>query len=79
MKAFFVFAVVNNDVETAGHGDEKLMALSQSMAGAISATGNVVKVKDAFDLKWDVAVAFKEREIAARIIDLRQFDDAALA
>ena len=78
MEALLVFAVVSNDIEAAGHRNEKLVTLFEGVASAISATRNVVQVKDSFDLEGDVAIGFEEGKIAARIVDFRQFDDAAL-
>lgn len=71
MEALLIFAVVSDDIEAAGHRNEKLMAFPESMTGAIGPTGNVVKIEDSLDLKRDVAVAFEEGQVATRIIYLR--------
>ena len=78
MKALFVFAVVNNHIKAAGHCDEKLVASFERVPGAIGAAGNVVQIKHPFDAERDMAVGFKEREIAPWIGDLWEFNDAAL-
>jgi len=78
METFFVFAVVSDDIKAAGHGDEELMAFLQSMASAISATGNVVEVKNALNLEWNMTIPFQKREIAARVVDFGQLDDSTL-
>ena len=77
MKAFLVFPVIDDDIEAAGHGNEKLMTLLQSVTGAIRPARNVVEVKDTFDVEGDVPASLEESEIPPGIIDLRKFNDAA--
>jgi hypothetical protein len=79
MESFLVFAVIHDDIEAAGHGDKELMAFFQGVPGAVRASGDVVEIKNALNGERDMAVAFEKGEIAPRIIDLGEFDDAALA
>src|ERR1051326_1151923 len=74
MEAFLVLSIVNDDIEAAGHSDEKLVAFPQSVTSTISAARDVIQVKHALDLKRDMTVAFEEGQIATRIVYLRQFD-----
>jgi hypothetical protein len=48
------------------------------MASPIGAAGDIIQVENPFNLKRDVAIAFKESEIAPRIINLWEFDNATL-
>ena len=79
MKALFIFPVVNNHIETAGHGDQELVAALESMPSPISAARHVGEIKNAFDPEWDVSASFKEGQIPARVRNLGQFNDFAFA
>src|SRR6267142_6171281 len=78
MEALFIFAVVNDDIKAARHRNQKLMAAFQSMSRSICAARHVIKVKDALDGEGNVAIGFEKSQIAPRILDLREFDNAAL-
>src|SRR4051794_363993 len=77
MEALTVDAVVDHHVEAARHRDQELMQALVGMAAALGAAGHVVEVVDALDPEVDVPVALDEGEIAARVLDLREVDDAA--
>lgn len=77
MEAALAFFGFQDDVEAAGHGDDELVEIFVGVAAAFGASGDVVKVVDALDFERDVTGAFDEREIAARIVDAREVDDAA--
>ena len=72
------FSIIQVDVKTSGHGDDKLMQCLVSVSAPFGAAGNVIEVIDALDVEGNVVPAFNEREIPARIMDDREFDEFAL-
>jgi len=78
MDTFFFPAVIKNNVKTAGHCDEKLMAALQGVPRTVRTTRYVVEVKDALDLKWDMIIAFYEGQVAPWIGDFGKVDDLAI-
>lgn len=77
MEAFFLSAVVQNHVETSRHRDDKLMQILVRVAAAFGPAGNVIKIIDALDFKWNMPAAFDEREISSRLINFWQIDHLA--
>lgn len=78
MNPLLFFSVIDHDVEAAGHGDDELMACFESVTAAISAARNIIEVKNTFYIKWNVTVAFDESEIAARVGDFGEINNAAV-
>lgn len=76
--AGLVLAVVDDDVEAAGHGDDELLQFLVGMPAALRPAWHVVKVIDALDVEGNVAAALDEGEVAAGVLDLRQVDDFAV-
>src|SRR3954453_13092254 len=64
--------VVTNHVKGAGNGDHELVAASQRMTGPAFALRHVVEVEHPPNIKRDMALAFYEHQVTARILDLRK-------
>ena len=54
MDALFFVAVIQKDIETAGHGDHQLMQRLVRVPAAFGTSGDVVKVIDPFDVEGDM-------------------------
>lgn len=79
MEAFSLRAVVQDDVETAGHGDDELMQIFVGMTAALGASRHVVKVINALNLERYIPATLDKREIASGIADSGEVDDLALS
>ena len=69
-------AVVKFDVKAAGHCDHHLLKGLMSVSRARRASRHVVEIIDTLDLERQMVSSLDEREIAARVVDPRQLDDA---
>ena len=78
MKAGLVFAVVEDDVEAAGHGNDELMQRFMRMPSPLRSARHVVEVINTLDVEGDMLTAFDESEIASRIVDFGEIDDFAI-
>ena len=78
MKTLPFGAVVQYDVEAAGHRDNELMERLVRVTAALGAARDVVEVIDALNRKRNVAIAFDESQIPPRVGDFRQQDNLAV-
>ena len=74
----FLPAVVDDDMERAAHGDEKLVETAVGVAAARFAARNVIYPIDAADAERHVDVFLRDGEVAARVGDFRQCEDGAV-
>jgi hypothetical protein len=79
MKALLLFAVIDDDIEAAGHGDQELMTFFQRMPGAVSPARDVVEIENAFDTERNMAVSLEKSQIAAGIVYFGEVNDFTLA
>lgn len=78
MKALLFVAVINDNIEASGHGDNQLMQIFMSMPAPCRTTWHIVEVIDTLNVKGDMIVAFDECQISLCIRDFRQFHDLAV-
>lgn len=77
MEAFFLAAIIQHDVKTAGQGDDELVQILVCVSAAFRAARHIVKIIDALDVKRHMASALDEGQVAARFGNLGQVDDFA--
>ena len=77
MKALFLFAVVQNHIETSRKRNDELVQILVGVAAALGPAGNIIEVINAFDVKGYVPPAFDEGEVAAWIADFRKVNNSA--
>src|SRR5262249_39661543 len=68
-------AVVEHDVEAAGHGDQQLVQGFVGVPAPPGPPGDVVEVVHPADVERDVDDALDECQVAPRVGDLGQLDD----
>src|SRR5665213_4159472 len=78
MDALLLFAIVNDDVKAAGHGNEELMAFFKRVAAPVRAAGHIVKVEHAFDIKRHMVSTFNKSQVAARVVNFWQVNKFAV-
>lgn len=79
MYPLFLFAIVNNHIEASRHGDKELVAGFQGMSTSVCPARHVVKIKHAFNAKRNMPPGFDKTQVAARISDLGQVNEFAIA
>lgn len=78
MEPLLFLPVIYHHIETAGHGNEKLMAFLQRVPGPIRATRYVVKVEDTLDGERDVPIPLDKRQVASWVGNFGQINDVTL-
>jgi hypothetical protein len=71
VNALFLAAVIENDIETARHGYEELVAGSECVAATVGTSGNIIEIEDPLNLERDVSFRLDERQVASGVGDLR--------
>jgi hypothetical protein len=69
MNPAFLAAIVKNDIEAAGYGDEKLVTALEGVSTPVYLRGNIIKIKYPFYIKRYVASAFDEGEATSLVGD----------
>jgi len=67
MKAFLFAAVIQYDIEAAGHGNDQLVQLPVRMTASLSTARYVIEIIDALNAKRDMCLSFNECEVAAGV------------
>jgi hypothetical protein len=70
-------AIVNDDIEASGHGDENLMQRLVRVSRPRSAAGNVIELVYPGDLERDMARALDEGQVASRLGNFGEIDQPA--
>lgn len=70
-------AVVQDHVETSGHGDKELVQLPVCVAASFRPAGHVIKIVDPLDFEGYVSIPFDKGQIAAPIGNLGKIDNSA--
>jgi hypothetical protein len=70
MDTFLVRAIVEQHIETPGHGYDQLVKLFVRVSASFSAARYIVKVIDSLDFEGYVIVAFDKGQIATRVVNL---------
>lgn len=78
MKATLFHPIVEDHIETAGHGDDELMKIAMSMGPTVCPPGYVIEVINPFNFEWHVPVAFNESQISPRIMNFWEFEQFAV-
>ena len=77
MKTLLLRAVVQNYIKTSRHRNNELVQTPVCVPTTLRATGNVIKIINALDLKGYMAPRFDECEISSWISDFRKINDSA--
>ncbi len=78
MKAFFLSAVIQNDIKTSRKRNDQLVQILVGVPAALRATGNIIEIVNALDVKGYMPATLDEREIAPGIVESREVNDLAL-
>lgn len=78
MVTLALIAIIQEDIETSGHRDNKLMQCLMSMPSTLRATWDIIQIINPLDLERDVPSALNERKVAARITNLRDIYEPTL-
>jgi len=79
MKTLFFKTIIQNDIKTAGHGDDQLMKRLVSMPATFGTAGDVVEIVDPINIKWDMPSApLNKGQVTAGIGDLGKLYDPAI-
>ena len=78
MKAFFLFAVIQNYIKTSRKRDNELVQMFVCVTTPLGSSGNVIKIINTLDLKGHMSPPFNEGKIAPWITDFGQVNNHAL-
>lgn len=78
MKAFFLSAIIQNHIKASRKRNDQLVQIFVGVPTALGATGNIIEIVNALDVKGHMPPALDEGEIAARIVESRKVNDLAL-
>jgi hypothetical protein len=71
--------VVENDIKATRHGNDELMKRLMGMPAPISASWNIVEVKDALDVEGNLSASLDEGQVTARVGNLGEIDNSAIS
>ena len=77
MKALFGIAIVQNDIKTAGHCNDKLMQPFMGMSAPLGPARHVIEIVDPADVERHMLLPFDKGQVAARVGYFRQLNDVA--
>ena len=67
MKSFLLTAIVQSDIETAGHGDNDLLESLMPMPRPRRSPRHVIQVVDALDFEWNVLAVLNKGQVSSRV------------
>lgn len=78
MKFFLILAIIQGDIKTTRHGDNKLMQILVRMPAALGPARHIIHMVDALNREWDLIITFNKCEVAMRVMDFRQLNNSAM-
>jgi len=72
------FSIIKQNIEAARNGNKDLLKLLVGMTRSGCTARDIVEVVDAFDFEWHMYSTFDKCQVSPWIVNLRQFNLAAI-